>query len=71
MAMLNVANGTWQPDLVLEEEERRRNVLKLRWHVGLSRRFWIAAIIVAVLALLLLPVLLLGNAFGLPPTGVR
>jgi hypothetical protein len=26
---------------------------------------------VAVLALLLLPVLLLGNAFGLPPTGVR
>jgi hypothetical protein len=46
-------------------------VLKLPWQVGLNRRFWIAAIIVAVLTLLLLPVLLLGNPFGLPPTGVR
>jgi hypothetical protein len=42
-------------------------VLKLPSQVGLNRRFWIAAIIVAVLALLLLPVLLLGNPFGLPP----
>jgi len=45
--------------------------LKLPWHVGLNRRFWIAAIILAVLALLLLPVLLLGKPFELPPTGVR
>jgi hypothetical protein len=65
--MLNVEGGTWQADLVLEG----RNVLKLPWHVGLNRRSWIVAIIVVVLALLLLPVLLLGNAFGLPPTGVR
>jgi hypothetical protein len=43
-------------------------VLKLPWRVGLNRRFWIVAVIVAVLALLVLPVLLLGNPFGLPLT---
>jgi len=42
-------------------------VLKLPSQVRLNRRFWIAAIIVAVLGLLLLPVLLLGNPSGLPP----
>ena len=61
--MLNFSSGTWQADLVPEE----RNVLKLPWQAGLNRRFWIAAIILAVLALLSLPVLLLGNPFGLPP----
>ena len=42
--------------------------MKLAWGVHLNGRFWIVAVIAAVLALLLLAVLLLGNPFGLPPT---